>query len=302
MNRRNMNEGSIDVKEKTNKIMVVIKRVLRGMYDNKEIIGGEIIEKDSFNRVLDVLDIGIGVGLESEGIEVGCPIYFVNWENEDANGWYNPVNNEIYINGMEYITKEDRDDRDGVRVYMRYFEIRFDKLSRTLEHELVHYEQGLRSGGKLFKINRIKMTDEEYKELEKRLKVKKMDKEQLAEFIKLVRYFNKEVELDTFANNAADKYVQYMVEWFVKSIRIKIRDGEEIKREYSGDEVKRVVLQPIYNAREGGDRGYFNLRFLKDKLKESHKGYKYLTVGNRKKWWKYVIKALLNHKFEGIVI
>jgi hypothetical protein len=299
MNKMNIQEGSINVKEKTNRIMEVIKKVLREMYDNKEIVGGKTIGEENFNKVLSVLNSGIGEGLKREDIDVGCPIYFVYRENSDADGWYNPKMNEIYMDGLEYLI--DVYD-DGISRYKRYFEIQFKDMSRTLEHELVHYEQGLRSGGKVFKRKSIHIPDEEYKELVKMFKVVKMDEAQRAKFIATLIYYNDEAELDTFANNAADMYVQYMLKQFGVKIKYYIKStGEGSKREYSGDEVKRFVLSPIYNAKEGDNSNYYNLRFLKIKLKEYHKGYNYLTVNNRKKWWRYVIKSLLNHKFDSMV-
>ena len=306
MNYNNeMNEGSIDVKNETKLVIEIIREVIEGMYrDGIMKVGMRIGLEELWNKVLKVINNKINDRVKSKGIDGVCNIVFIPLNGdgrgdrvERLGGYLNKV---IYFAADWYLVNRIGVDNFIIGDRKR---IRYDKMSRTLEHELVHYHQDMRSKGKfLIKSKERGLSDDELVDLMSRKKfINKKDDDE--EFIEDVRYYNDEAELDTFANNVADKYVQYMMNWFVKSVRFRARDGEDMKREYSGDEVRRIVLKPIYNAKEGGDRGeYFNLRFLKSKLKELHKGYKYLTVSNRKKWWKYVIKALLNHKFEGIVI
>lgn len=295
----NINEGSIDVKEKTNRIMEVIKRVLRGMYDNKEIVGGRLVVGDKFKETLDILNKGIEEGILKDKIDIGCGIYFVYDENKrDSDGWYNRNEKKIYIDAYEYLLYGK-----GVDAYKRYYEIRFNDLSRTLEHELVHHEQNVRSSGKFFTANKKLrfMTKDEYEhQLSKKFDIGGMSVSERNNFIKILVYINDVAELDTFANNVADRYVEYMLKGFKTMVKNRIKSNYDVRREYSGEEVRRYVLSPIYDAKEGNSGNYFNLRFLKNKLIEYYAGYKLLTDRNKRRWWRYVIKALLNHKFEGM--
>jgi hypothetical protein len=296
----NINEGSIDVKEKTKAVMGIIRDVIEDMYREGLIRSYDTIGlEDLWNKVLKVMNERIIERIK--GIDGVCSIIFFLLNDDDVTrrmfGGY--VNGVIYLAADKYLVNKFGNDK---YIFNDKKKIRYDDMSRTLDHELVHYHQDMRSKGKFFKGSKERgLSDDEEKELIKRKKFidKNFDDE---EFIEDIRYYNDEAELDTFANNAADMYVQYMLKQFSIKIKYYIKStGEGSKREYSGDEVKRFVLSPIYNAKEGGNNDYYNLRFLKNKLKEYHKGYKYLTVSNRKKWWKYVIKALLNHKFDGMV-
>jgi hypothetical protein len=294
--RAGLSEGSIDVKIKANRVMEVIKKSVRELYDIKMMGGGKLVKKDEFKQTLNILNEKIENKLKSEGIDVGCPIYFVSDANRGADGWYDPVTKSVYIDGDEYFV-------DGS--YKSYSTIKFNDMHRTLEHELVHREQDVRSGGKLFKTGQFLkngklkfITAKDYEEISKKFNFDKMDNKEKAEFIKWLMYYNDLSELDTFANNAADRYVEYMVGQFSLTIKNYIkRTGEGSKREYSSDDVRKYVLAPIYGAKEGNNREYFNLKFLKNKLISYHRGYKFLSKENKKKWWKYVIMALLNHKF-----
>ena len=309
MNKMNMNEGSINVKEETKSVMVILKEVIEGMYRDGLIRSYVTIKnEDLYNKVLQVMNDRINERIKGEGISGVCNVLFFplnSYKHKDKyvrrGGYKNGV---IYLAADVYIVNIIGEDQlgDDRYVFNDKRSIQYDDMSRTLEHELVHYQQDMRSKGEFFKGSEERgLSDDEMKELIKRKKSidKSIDDE---EFIKNVRYYNDESELDSFANNAADKYVHYMLKQFSIMIKNYIkRTGESSKREYSGDDVKRFVLSPIYNAKEGGNSDYYNLRFLKNKLKEYHKGYKYLTVNNRKKWWRYVIKALLNHKFDSMV-
>jgi hypothetical protein len=295
----NINEGSINVKEETKTVMGIIKEVIEDMYREGLIRSYDTIGLgDLWNKVLKVMNERIIERIK--GIDGVCSIIFLPLNDDNVNRMFGGyVNGVIYLAADKYLVNKFGNDK---YIFNDKKKIRYDDMSRTLDHELVHYQQDMRSKGKFFKGSKERgLSDDEEKELIKRKKFinKNIDDE---EFIEDVRYYNDEAELDTFANNAVDMYVQYMLKQFSIKIKYYIKStGEGSKREYSGDEVKRFVLSPIYNAKEGGNNDYYNLRFLKNKLKEYHKGYKYLTVSNRKKWWKYVIKALLNHKFDGMV-
>ena len=307
MNNMNIHEGSINVKEDTKAVMVILKDVILDTYRDGLIRSHVTIQiEDLNNKVLTVMNARINERIKSGGISGVCRIVFFplnSYKDKNiTNGAYDK--GVIYLAADVYIVSIIGEDQFG---YDRYVfndkrSIQYDDMSRTLEHELVHYQQDMRSKGEFLKGSKERgLSDDEMKDLTKRKKFidKKIDD---GEFIENIRYYNDEVELDSFANNASDMYVQYMLKQFSVMIKNYIkRTGDGSKREYSGDEVKRFVLSPIYNAKDGGNRDYYNLRFLKIKLKEYHKGYKYLTVNNRKKWWRYVIKALLNHKFDSMV-
>jgi hypothetical protein len=295
----NMNEGSINVKEETKAVMVILKDVILDMYKNNLIRSYVTMGFNELGDKLNLMNNRINGRIKESGIEGVCNIYFAPFFGYNALGGYSEEKKVIFLNADDYLLRSFHKD---TYLFSGFKEIHFDALSITLDHELVHYHQDMRSKGKFFKGSKERgLSDDEAKELIKRKKFidKSIDNE---EFIENIRYFNDEVELDTFANNAADMYVRYMLKRFSVMIKNYIKStGEGSKREYSGDDVKRFVLSPIYNAKEGGNKDYYNLRFLKIKLKEYHKGYKYLTVNSRKKWWRYVIKALLNHKFDSMV-
>jgi hypothetical protein len=298
MNNIDINEGSIDVKLKVKQLMVVIKRVLRGMYDSKVIVGGRLVGGDKFKETLDILNRGIEEGILKDKIDIGCGIYFVNDESKrDSDGWYNRNERNIYVDAYEALLYGE-----GVDAYKRYYEIQFNEISRILEHELVHHEQNVRSSGKFFTANKKTrfMTKDEYEQLRKKFNIDGMNVSERNHFIKILVYMNDTSELDTFANNVADKYVEYMLKGFKMMVKNRIKSDNSVRREYSAEEVRRYVLSPIYGAKEGNDGDYFNLRFLKKKLIGYYTGYTLLTDRNKRKWWGYVIKALLNHKFESM--
>ena len=295
----NIQEGSINVKEETKAVMVILKEEIEGMYRDRLIRSYVTMGLNELWDKLNVMNNRINGRIKESGIDGVCNIYFAPFFGHNALGGYSEEKKEIFLNADDYLLRNFYKDTYS---FIGLKEIRFDGLSITLEHELVHYQQDMRSKGKFFKSSKERgLSDDEMKELIKRKK--SIDKNVSdEEFIEDVRYYNDESELDTFANNAADMYVRYMLKRFSAMIKKSLfRIGDSSKREYSGDDVKRFVLSPIYNAKEGGNSDYYNLRFLKSKLKEYHKGYNYLTVNNRKKWWRYVIKALLNHKFDSMV-
>ena len=77
MNKMNMNEGSINVKEETKAVMVILKEVIEGMYRDGLIRSYVTIKnEDLYNKVLKVMNDRINERIKGEGISGVCNVLF----------------------------------------------------------------------------------------------------------------------------------------------------------------------------------------------------------------------------------
>lgn len=301
MNNNKIQEGSIDVRNEVVKVMSIVKEIIRGLYSKKYVKGGVInggkeVKDDEFKKVLGYINNEIKHRLYDSGV-IGCPIGFVIWLRDgDTRGGYVDVYNLIVIDAYEYFTEFDK--VWGVYRYKNFSKIRFDDMSRTIEHELVHHQQNKRSKGKFFKNKKdVSISDEEMEGLmKKKNKVAPYVSDEV--YIGRIKYYNKVEELDTFANNAADKYIQYKVKEMRNIINFRTKHENEEVRNYSGEEVRKYVLRGILRSNEGR----FGMKLdIQRKLIELSDGYEFLTVENKKKYWRYLFKALMVNRFEPMI-
>ena len=301
MNNNKIQEGSIDVRNEVVKVMSIVKEIIRGLYSKKYVKGGvingdKVVTEDEFKKVLEYINHEIKHRLYDSGV-ISCDILFVTWlKDGEASGSYYIGYDAIAVDGYKYLTEFD--EVWGVYRYRNFSKIRFDDMSRTMEHELVHHEQYRRSKGKFFKNKKdVSISDEEMVELKK--KKNKVAPDMSDEvYIKRIKYYNRVSELDTFANNAADKYIQYKVKEMRNIINFRTKHENEEVRNYSGEEVRKYVLSGILRSNEGR----FGMKLdIQRKLIELSSNYKFLTVKNKKKYWKYLFKALLVNRFEPMI-
>ena len=230
MNKMNIQEGSINVRPTVVKVMNIVKELIRGLYNKKYVKGGVVgagkeVKEEQFNKILEYINYEIQNRLKDSGV-IGCDMFFVTFLKGDeiSGGYLDGINKLIVIDAYEYFTEFDT--YLGVYRYKNFSKIQFDKMTRTVEHELIHHEQDKRSKGKLFTNRKVGVTEEEMIELMK-------NKHKIAPgvsdevFIKRAKYYNSELELDTFANNVADKYVQYKMKEMRTMINYRIKHGNE---------------------------------------------------------------------------
>jgi hypothetical protein len=136
-------------------------------------------------------------------------------------------------------------------------------------------------------------------------------------FTEDVEYYNSPGELNTYAKNAVDMYIKSAIKNLKTDITYDIKypggTGKYSKvTELSSEEVRRIILPfldtntNMFNSKTDDfysySRNVANKFRFKDKLISYHHGYDYLTVKNKKIWWRYVFQLLINHKFEPIVV
>ena len=295
MTMMNIQEGSINVRPAVVKVMDVLKKTIKGLYSKKVIKGGNVVEEEEFGKVLLYINHEIKHRLEDSGV-IECPILFVLYlKDSEYAGGYHPYKKIIVVDGYDFFTMFDTEL--GMDVYLDFGKIRFDNMSRIMEHELIHQQQDQRSKGKFFKNKKGMITDDEFIELvsKKRIIAPGMDDEL---FIDRLTYYNNVAELDTYANNVADMYIQYKVKEMRTMINYRVKHDNEEVRNYSVEEVREYVLRGILKSNEGR----FGKKLdIQRKLIQLSIGYKFLTLSNRKKYWKYLFKALLVNRFEPMI-
>jgi hypothetical protein len=299
-----VNEAAIDAQDMTKKSVSVIKDIIKGLSNKIKILNNSVVPLSAKQLGPYVFEINnqIKERLVDTNI-VPCPIIFVKLKEGTLGGY--GFDNEVYLNVYYYLAAESYVG-DGYFL-IPYKDIKFDEMYRTIEHELIHYQQNERSKGKAYNISDKDDLNfsEKYKDIikQKKLIAPKLSDEQ---FINYVKYYNNVNELNTFAKDAVNKYVKDIL----KDMRSFIRNGGLPKKDYSSEEVKSFVLSPLLNSKTDifneQDIKYrqspYNISRFKQKLINSYEGYKYLTAKNKKKWWIYVYQSLMNMKFEPLTI
>jgi hypothetical protein len=320
-------EGAISMQEVAEKIFKYIKEIVR-LYciDYK----GIPLNEEKVWVCIDQINDDIKKQLVDTKISP-CPIMFSK-EKIDSAGVFDIEDKHITLNSYHFLLD---DYIRGGYMFKPFRDIKFDDMYNTIEHELIHQQQDERSKGKyvvdrvfgnfvrkyikgnnfdidgVFKI----MKDnpklfKKYNELNKKYLIqmygsifdrKKDIDDSMSddEFFKKVVYYNTPAELNTFAKNVVSEYIKNAV------IKMKgdITKGLLVKKDYMSDEVKMYILPFLKsNLNKNNDLSTTSKFRFKNKILSYYEGYKYLTVENKKKWWRYVFQLLMNYKFEPIIL
>ena len=331
MNEVRIEEGAISSEEMAKKVMVLMKDIV------KDAIGknaGKVLPSDEvLQQEMDILNDTIKFIIVDKGI-ISCPIKF---DKEDSIGVYLKDKKEIILSRDHFLL----DDVSGGKYRFKYIrDIKFDEMYNAIEHELIHQQQDERSRGiylkgkilnyvakkylnmgddvgigkiidalvknkRVFKIYRD-MTD---KFLEKEYSDLISNRDNIAptvsedQFLELVGYFNKPSELNTFAKEVVNKYIKNSLIYLKSDITFRYNRGEIESKELSGEEVRRLILPFLYSGKSNNSKLWSSSNVnIKKKILGYSEGYKYLTVDNKKKWWRYVFQLLMNYKFEPIIL
>jgi hypothetical protein len=303
-NNGGVNEAAISVQDETNKIMVVMRDILKGMSSRirdmnqrAPVSGGEVVKyvrevNDTIKKRL------VDTGISPCGIEFGAL-------NGTMVGGYNPKDKVVYLNVTYYLI-EPHFGGSGY-ILINYKDIKFNNMSSTIEHELIHHQQNERSKGKVFNSsNEKKKLSSIYGDIvnKKSEIAPNMSDDQ---FIENVKYYNDPTELNTFAKDVVNQYVVNVM----KDMKSFIRHGGLPKRNYSADEVRSFVLSPLMRSKSDifnvtneqiYNQSSYNINRFKQRLIKSYDGYKYLSASSKKKWWTYVYQLLMNMKFDPLIV
>lgn len=323
-------EGAISSEEMTKRVMEEMKKII------KEVIGVnagvKLPSEEALQQDMDILNYTIKSRIVDSGI-ISCPIKFDKVEG--ARGYYRKDTKEIVLNREYFLLNQTI---DGGYRYKRMREIKFNVMTNTIEHELIHQQQDERSGGiytkgkilnyvakkylnmgddvgikdiidavikndRLYKIYSdmtAKFLEKEYSDL---LKNRSSIDPSVSEdkFLELVSYYNTPSELNTFAKEVVNKYIKNSLIYLKSDITFKYNRGEIESKKLSGEEVRRIILPFLYSGGSGNRKlwSISNVN-IKNKILGYSKGYKYLTKKNKKIWWRYVFQLLMKAKFEDI--
>ena len=329
INEVRIEEGAISSEEMAKKVMVLMKDIIKdviGMNAGKVLPSEEALQHD-----MDILNEIIKIRIVDKGI-ISCPIRF---DKIDSIGVYLKDKKEIVLSREYFLLKGFNKYR-----YKRIGEIKFDEMYNAIEHELIHQQQDERSRGiylkgkilnyvakkylnmgddvgigkiiddlvknkRVFKIYRDmtdKFLEKEYSDLiSNRDNIDPTVSED--QFLELVGYFNKPSELNTFAKEVVNKYIKNSLIYLKSDITFRYNRGEIESKELSGEEVRRLILPFLYSGKSNNSKLWSSSNVnIKKKILGYSEGYKYLTVDNKKKWWRYVFQLLMNYKFEPIIL
>ena len=184
----------------------------------------------------------------------------------------------IFLNTFKYLVTKSGDKYKIIPPN----EFDYDEFSATLEHELMHAEQHLRSGKQWSVLSGggYGMTNDP--------EVKKMIANNPSEmsdgdYAKYVNYYNHKLELNTHAKEVANNYLKWWIEEYKQN-----------NRSVTADQVKSLVTSVFTKPQQP------NNKIFLDKLMSLFDGYGYLTPKNRNKWWNYVYKSILGMKYSGV--
>ncbi len=325
-------EGAISSEEMTKKVMVEMKDIIKEVIEPN---AGKMLPSDEMLQIeMDILNETIKDRIVDRGI-VNCPIKFDKVEG--ARGIYRKNKKDIVLSRDYFLL--DTVAGGGYR-FKRIRNINFNEMANTIEHELIHQQQDERSRGiylkgkilnyvakkylnmgddvgieeivsaivkneRVFKIYRdmtAKFLEKEYSNLVNNKNSIDPDISD-DEFLEWVSYYNDPSELNTFAKEVVNKYIKNSIIYLKSDMTVKYNRGEIESEELSGEEVRRLILPFLYSGKSGNSKLWSSSNVnIKKKILGYSKGYKYLTVKNKKIWWRYVFQLLINHKFEPIVV
>jgi hypothetical protein len=327
-----MNEGAISMQNVTETIVWSIKEIIKGFSGTiRNLNYKKPLSEEQVLIIVDKINEVIKKTLVDSKISP-CLIEFSK-DDSDATGHYHLVLKNITLNSYEYLAKKIF---GGGYELIEYKDIKFDKMYNTIEHELIHQQQDDRSKEKyiidkflgyiirnyvkdkgkglsfedmvnivkkdpklldLYEKLRKKFRDKKYGDIRKKLIDVNDD-----DFKKYVEYYNDPAELNTHAKNTVNTYVKIRL----KYMNYFIRHGGLTKKDYTSEEVKNYVLSTILKSKSdmfnpNVHNNSDNYQF-KERMISYYKGYKFLTVENKKKWWRYAFQLLLGMKFEPIIV
>lgn len=360
-----VNEAAISSQEVAEKAFDFIKKTILGLSDKIKTFNRNVPLVDEQIAIIanDINEEIVEKLVKTKVIP--CPIEFIK-RGEGSLGAYSRATKKIELNSHHYLTKKVQDGYE----LLDPKNIDFDDMYDTIEHELIHQQQDERSKGKAFDkkgggdrgwnyllkkydVNKDgKLDDAEIQKIsaEDFVMWKKINEKDLVarygdvvnqkqnvapglddkQYISKVKYYNDPLELNTFAKDAANRYVKMSL----TNINNWIKTGVLPNIEYSADNVKNLVLSPfvsasttqvfkeqqaqpqqqpqnqnlrnqLMQARSKTVASKFTVdQSVKDSMKQLlmtlHDGYKFLNTQNRQKWWNYVYQSLLGMKFNPI--
>ena len=320
-------EGAISMREVANRVFFVIKEIVR-LYciDFK----GIPLKDEEVGVYIDEINEQIKKQLFDTKISP-CLILFNKSKMESA-GTFDIEEKQINLNTYHFLLD---DYIKGGYIFKPFREIKLNDLYNTIEHELIHQKQDEISKGK-YLVDRVfgnfvrkyikgdnidiegvfnlmksdpKLFDKYKSMLMKFLRKKYGNiigrKKQIdfgasdEKFLKDVTYYNTPGELNAHAKNVVNEYIKNAV----KKMKGDITKGILVKRDYTADEVRMYILPFLKSDfNKDTDLNVGNKFNFKNKLISYYIGYKYLTVENKKKWWRYVFQLFLNYKFDPIIL
>ena len=265
-------EGAIDSKEVADKIFDGIKSIIK-VYSKE--YKGEPISDEQLNVIVKDINDDIQSKLVDTGISP-CPIKFDKLEKRSL-GNYDIDTKDIKLT-LEYLIHQDD---MGIIKFLDMRRMYLKDMRNTIEHELIHHMQDVKSKGRLFSnkiLNYIvrkyigksgNVSDDDIFlafEKDRRLfdvykkllaKMLKKDYSELIDrkkfidpyvsddkFIENVLYYNKRSELNTFAKEAVNMYIKNALFNLKTDITYQYRRSDDVvkKKEFTSAEVRSLIL------------------------------------------------------------
>lgn len=358
--RREMNEAAISSQETAEKAFEEIKNIIESLSEKIKKFNKNVpLQDDQVELIVNDINSQITKKLVDTKL-VPCPIEFAK-KNKGNLGSYNSSLKKIQLNWFHYLVKQVQGGYELLDVKDINFDDIYETIEHELIHQqqderskgkafeknknwntdrgydylLKKYDSN--KNGKLDSDEIQNVTGDDFdlwqkmkqKDLVSRygdIVLKKQEIDPNAseeEFLKSIKYYNHPEELNTFAKDTVNKYVNSAL----YDIMNQIKSGGLPNMQYSPELVKRIILSPFVDKsstdvfkeqqttqnqnlrdkllqnRQKKDQVTVNQGFkdyLKQKLMSLHPGYKFLNTKNKQKWWNYVYQSLLNMKFKGI--
>lgn len=269
MNEVVIEEGAITAQDMTDKIFDGIKSIIK-VYSKE--YKGEPISDEQLNVIVKDINDDIQSKLVDTGISP-CPIKFDKLER--SLGKYDSDTKDIQLS-LNYLIQQDD---MGIIKFLEMRRMDLKDMRNTIEHELIHQIQDVKSKGRLFSnkiLNYIvrkyidksgnvstddiflafkdrrlfgvydkllaKMLKKDYSELIDR---KKFIDPYVSDdkFIENVLYYNKRSELNTFAKEAVNMYIKNALTNLKTDIAYQYRRSDVVKKkEFTSAEVRALIL------------------------------------------------------------
>lgn len=281
----NINEAAITTQDIAEPIFNTIKKIIFSLSDK---IASFNQNAPLYPRQVDIIINDINEQIKQSSLNSPVPIEFTK-EERDNLGAYNRSTKKIKLNANNYLVDYVNELQQGIpedeqRIYKLKDpqSIDFDNMYETIEHELIHQQQDVKSGGKLFNIKdksydflknkydtnkNNKLDDDEIKNIAqndydayKSVKYKEDNKnwgellkkrEEIAPgldrntFLNKVKYYNNPAEINTFAKDTVNSFVKQTYNAYINYFR-----QNNIPANLSAEQMKTIVLAPFLNASE----------------------------------------------------
>jgi len=305
-------EGAISTEEVAKKVFVILKNII-SIY-GKELKGLRFSESEVGEFVDRVND-----DIKRLIVDTKVSPCVIRFGKIDAYGIYHKGRKDITLSLTHYLLKDFGGGEYGFRMLR---DIKLDDMYNTIEHELIHQRQDELSKGKFLRgrvyNNFVRKyikdggidIDGVYKLVQDNPKLGQKYLSMLNKYLrsKYGSIIDRKKEIDPYAS---DEKFRKDVEYYNDPSELNTYAYSKVT-ELSSEEVKRIILPfldtntNMFNSKTDDfysySRNVANKFRFKDKLISYHPGYDYLTVKNKKIWWRYVFQLLINHKFEPIVV